>query len=248
MKKFNYENKQYLNKLDNLNISYYSKYIRFIKKYLPNKKSTFLDVGCGNGTVLNILSKSNYKNIYGIDISKLFIKYARSKGIKKVYYYNGKIFPFKDNFFDLVGSFNVLEHTENPEKFLKDQVALLKKGGHIITSCPNFLSVLFFNPHRKLRGIANKISNFMAILKKLFIHNLKFRRMKPLVRDNFEYDDDAIVITNMLDLKRILKSYDCTIVYESGFINFDRIIYRVINKLPMIKYMLPSCFIVARKN
>src|ERR1035437_4344380 len=98
MKKFNYENKIYLKKLNDLKISYYSKYIKYIKKYLNNKNSLFLDVGCGNGTVLNILKKEKFINGYGVDISKLFIKEGKSKGLKNLYYYDGTNLPFKSNF------------------------------------------------------------------------------------------------------------------------------------------------------
>jgi 2-polyprenyl-3-methyl-5-hydroxy-6-metoxy-1,4-benzoquinol methylase len=248
MKKFDYENKVYLDKLNDLSLSYYSKYIKHIKKYLVNKNSIFLDVGCGNGIVLNELKKAKYSNGYGIDISKLFIKEAKSKRLDKVYYYDGSKFPFKNNFFDLIGSFNVLEHTENPEGFIKEQILKLKSSGILIISCPNFLSVLFPSNHRKLKGIKNKTKNLFNIIKKIIYPSSKFEKMPPIIRENFEYDDDAIVVTNLLDLKRVLSKYNCKIIYESGFINYDTFIYRLINMSPFIKYMLPSCFIVAQKK
>lgn len=247
MSKFDYENKTYLNKLNELNISYYSKYIKFIKKYLKDKNSVFLDVGCGNGVVLEELRKKKYKNGYGIDISNLFIKEAKSRGLRNVYCYKGEKFPFENNFFDLIGSFNVLEHTENPEGFIKEQIIKVKPNGILIVSCPNFLSVLFPSNHRKLKGIKNKVNNLLTIIKKLFFPSYRFNKMKPLIRKDFQYDDDAIVVTNLLDLKRILSKYNCKVIYESGFINYDNYIFRIINLLPLVRYMLPSCFIVAKK-
>jgi len=248
MKKFNYENDQYLVKLNELSSSFYSKYIKFIKKYSIDSKSKFLDVGCGTGTVLQALIKSGYKNVYGVDVSKLFVEDAKAKGLRNVKYYDGKKFPYNKNYFDLVGSFNVLEHTDNPEDFIKQQVSILKPGGYIIVSCPNFLSVLFYNPHRRLKGIRNKTNNFLTILKKIIIPDKKFTKMKPLIRKKFEYDDDAIVVTNLLDLKKALHENNCAIVYQSGFINYDTALYKAINFIPFIKYMLPSCFVVARKQ
>ena len=165
MKKFDYENKIYLDKLNDLSFSHYSKYIKYIKKYLPDKNSVFLDVGCGNGTVLKELKKNGYKNGFGAEISKLFIKQAKSKGLSNLAYYNGINLPFKDNYFDLIGSFNVLEHSEQPEKFLENQVLKLKKGGILIVACPNFLSVLFPSYHRRLKGIGNKTRNLLLIFK-----------------------------------------------------------------------------------
>ncbi len=248
MESFDYENKQYLDKLNDLSLSYYSKYIKYIKGYLnSNKNKTFLDVGCGNGSVLNIFKKEGYKKGYGVDISKLFIKEGKKKGLKNLYYYDGTKLPFKDKFFDLIGSFNVLEHTKEPEKFLEDQVFKLKSGGILIVACPNFISVIFPSYHRRLKGPKNKIHNLYLVFNKLLTTNAKFERMEPVVRKNFQYDDDAITVTNLIDLKRVLTNNGCSILYESGFINYDTLLYRIVNKIPFLKYLLPSCFIVAKK-
>lgn len=247
MGQFNYENEQYLEKLDELPDSYYSKYIANIKKNLPNKNSSFLDIGCGNGKTLSILLKEGYLNGYGCDISKLFIKQAKKNGLRNVFYYDGVKFPFKKEKFNLVGSFNVLEHVEDPEKFLSSQIVLLKKNGYIIVACPNFLSVLFFNNHRRLKGLKNKIKNLVFIFKKLTDKNSTFEMMPPVKKKKFEYDDDAIVVTNIIDLRRILLKNNCKIIYESGFISYDKRVYKLINSIPFMKYLLPSCFVIAQK-
>ena len=248
MKKFNYENKIYLEKLNDLKLSYYSKYIKYIKKNLPEKSSTFLDVGCGNGTVLKQLNNKGYNKGYGAEISKLFIKATKSKGIDKVFLYDGIRLPFKNDFFDLIGSFNVLEHTQNPEMFLKEEINKLKNKGILIIACPNFLSVLFPSNNRRLRGVKNKLRNLFLIFRKILKKQEGFEKMPPVIAKKFEYDDDAIVVTNMIDLKYILRKNNCTIIYESGFINYDSVLFEIINMIPFIKYALPSCFIVAQKN
>ncbi len=248
MGKFNYENNQYLEKLDDLPETYYSKYIAFIKKYLKFKNDKYLDIGCGNGKTLALLLKDGFSNGYGCDISSLFINEAKKKGLKKVYLYNGIDFPFKKNYFSLIGSFNVLEHVEDPEFFLSSQVKMLKKNGFIIVACPNFLSVLFKNNHRRLKGFKNKVKNLQMIFSKILNKNSGFEMMPPIKRKIFEYDDDAIVVTNLIDLRRNLVRNKCNIVYESGFINYDTNVFRMINRLPFFKYLLPSCFIVAQKK
>lgn len=248
MNKFNYENKNYLQKLNDLSPSYYSKYIEYIKKYLHEKNLVFLDVGCGNGFVLGSLQKKGYTNGYGIDISRLFIKEAKSKGLKNVYHYGGEEFPFKKNYFDLIGSFNVLEHTHDPSKFIKRQLSLLKIGGFIIITCPNFLSSVIISPHPRVNGIIAKLRNFVKVQEKIFSHKDKpFQMMKPIIRKNFQYDDDAIVITNLMDIKKLLKKNNCKIVYESGFINYDNFFVKLINAIPVVRYSMPSCFTVAKK-
>ena len=71
--------------------------------------------------------------------------------------------------------------------------------------------------------------------------------MPPVNRKKFEYDDDAIVVTNIIDIRRILQGNNCKIIYESGFINFDTDLFKIINGIPFMKYLLPSCFVMAQK-
>ena len=207
-----------------------------------------MDVGCGNGTVLKLLKEDGYKNGYGVDVSKLFIREGKKRGLKSLYYYDGTNLPFKNNYFDLVGSFNVLEHTKYPEDFLKDEITKLKTGGILIVACPNFTSVLFPSYQRRLKGIKNKFNNLCLIIQKLSSKESRFERMPPVIRKNFQYDDDAIVVTNLIDLKRVVASNGCRVIYESGFINYDKLLFRMVNNIPFLRYMLPSCFIVAQRN
>lgn len=248
MKKFNYENTQYLEKLDQLDASYYAKYVKHIEQELKRKKKRYLDVGCGNGVVINQLSAKGYVNGYGVDVSKIFISQGKKRGIKNLYHFNGKTLKFKKDSFDVVGSFNVLEHTEDPSEFINMQLSVLKKGGSIIIACPNFLSVLFPNSHPKLRGFKNKSKNALTLVdKKINKSHRKFESMEPIIRKKFQYDDDAIVVTNLIDIRQRLEDLGCKVIYESGFINYDKPMYRFINQIPGVKFLLPSCFIVARK-
>jgi SAM-dependent methyltransferase len=247
MKQFDYENSQYLQKLDELPPEFYKKYISCIKKY-AKKINIFLDVGCGNGFVLSGLKELGYNNGYGVDVSKLFVTVAKKRGLKNISQYDGGKLPFKNNNFELVGSFNVLEHTEHPEFFLREQLRTLAKGGYLIVACPNFLSVVMQSPHPRINGIINRIKNLIRILTRLFVPNTTFERMKPIKRAIFQYDDDAIVVANPLDLKRVLQDMNCSFIYESGFIQSDSKITQFIDALPILRFMMPSCFIVVRKN
>lgn len=247
MKRFDYENKEYLSKLEELPQEYYSKYVAYFQKYLK-KDLKFLDVGCGNGEVLSQLKENGFINGYGLDVSKLFVKNAKSRGLKNVFYYDGNNFPFKNNFFDLIGSFNVLEHTQNPKKFIAEQVKILKPGGYIVVACPNFLSSVLISPHPKVNGVKRKILNFLLVIKKIMDNNSTFSSMPVIKRKHFQYDDDAITVTNLIDLKRVLESSNCKIIYESGFINYNSAFFKLLNLVPVVRYSLPSCFVVAQKR
>lgn len=94
---------------------------KIISKYIePDSK--ILDIGCGDGTVIEYLSKNNQpKEIVGIDISKRAVNYVRNKG------YNAfEIDVLSDNFtkflkskkFDYIIITEVLEHIQDPEKVI----------------------------------------------------------------------------------------------------------------------------------
>jgi SAM-dependent methyltransferase len=247
-KSFNYENKQYLCRLDELSPVYYSKYLNRVQICLTHKLAKFLDVGCGNGRVLKMLRNRGYLNTYGVDISNLFVQELHKKKLKHIYTYNGVSMPFRNNFFDVVGSFNVLEHTKNPISFLKEQVRILRPGGYLIVACPNFLTAVLNHSHPRIAGFVRKIQNVLIVIRKLIKHDYTFEKMPIIHKDYFDYDDDAIVVTNLLDLKQAVISNGCIIIYESGFIQSNSLIHKIIDKLPIIKYIMPSCFLVARKN
>ena len=247
IKQFNYENKTYLSMLNELDDNFYTKYINTVKRYAKDKKIKFLDVGCGNGSVINQLKTEGFNNLYGVDISELFVKSAKKKKLKNIYYYDGKTLPFKNSSFDIIGSFNVLEHTQEPENYLEEQIKKLKKGGVLIVACPNFFTPILKTRHRRINGFKNRVHNSFRVLNKSIRGGSdKFERIEPIVREVFEYDDDSIVVTNPIDLKKILRDKNCKIINESGFINTSSIISRVIDKMPFFIHLMPSCFIVAQ--
>jgi 2-polyprenyl-3-methyl-5-hydroxy-6-metoxy-1,4-benzoquinol methylase len=113
-----------------------SRYL-WVKKFVKNKK--VLDAGCGSGYGANILSK-DARSIMGIDISKNAIEYSKIK-----YDRTNTIFMVKDmseegdikERFDVIISFDVLEHIKEPHKYLQELTKLLNEDGMLIVGTPN---------------------------------------------------------------------------------------------------------------
>jgi len=102
--------------------------------------SIILDLGCGGGETIKILS--NYtKNgkVYGIDYSKEAIK--TSAKVNKTAISNGKVvlkqsyisnIPFKDNFFNIITAFQTHYFWENLKTDIKEINRVLKDKGQFL--------------------------------------------------------------------------------------------------------------------
>ena len=110
------------------------KYIKELEKILPKDKVIkVLDVGCGKGVIINYLKKSYPKiSFYGID------PVFESENISQGTIYN---IEFEDDSFDLVMSFEVLQHTYI-EDALKELNRVTKKGGKLIIGERDPFSIL----------------------------------------------------------------------------------------------------------
>jgi ubiquinone/menaquinone biosynthesis C-methylase UbiE len=78
------------------------------------KSRIILDVACGEGYGSSILSEVA-SCVYGVDISKEAIKHASNKySNKKIKFIhaNGENLPFDNNFFDIIVSFETIEHLD----------------------------------------------------------------------------------------------------------------------------------------
>ena len=93
------------------------------------------DVGCGAGAFLDILKGLASKTI-AVEPTKPFHHELRTKG-HVTYSYCEDVLKEWAGTVDIVVSFAVLEHVENPIAFLKEIKSLLKPDGFLLISTPN---------------------------------------------------------------------------------------------------------------
>ena len=106
----------------------------YLNKHIGDKsKVKILNVGCGTGGTLGTLEK--YGNVENIDVSDDAINFMKKSGykVKKV---KGIELPYKDNTFDLIAAFDVLEHIEHDKDALREWMRVLKPGGFVIMTIP----------------------------------------------------------------------------------------------------------------
>jgi SAM-dependent methyltransferase len=110
----------------------------YVKRFaIPDTR--VLDVGFGDGYGAAILSES-VREYVGVDNSELAVREARARyDLPNVIFANseGAELPFASGSFDLVVSFHVLEHIEQPEPYLAELARVCRAGGRIVIVTPN---------------------------------------------------------------------------------------------------------------
>ena len=206
-----------------------------------NKISSVLEIGCGNGYTINILSKSFNLNFFGIDSNKEMIQLCKKRKTKNVVFKNVNILQnkFKDDEFDLIYTerclINLLSWKE--QKQALDIIhKILKKNGYfiMIEAFDDGLDTL--NQARKAIGL-DKISaawhNLYFSKTKLqqFIKN-KFTNYdynKKITYDNFlstYYYGSRVLYPSLIEGKNSIK-------YNNKFIEFFSMIPNVGNYSPI---------------
>jgi SAM-dependent methyltransferase len=113
----------------------------FLEMIEVNPKAGLLDVGCNDGDFTEkIAKKLNTKEIFGIEIDPDKARAASERGIVVEICDASKPFPFKDCYFDIVTSNQLIEHVYNLDNFFSEVYRILKKNGEVIISTANLCS------------------------------------------------------------------------------------------------------------
>lgn len=106
---------------------------------------TFLDIGCGEGFVMEIMSRLGYK-VTGIDFSvtpiKKFHPHLSNHVLQGSYEEVMEELEKGRKKFDVIFCGNIIEHLAEPEEFLKMVSSLLTSFGKICLVAPNDFSAL----------------------------------------------------------------------------------------------------------
>jgi ubiquinone/menaquinone biosynthesis C-methylase UbiE len=134
-----------------------------------------LDVGCGNGSLINRISQKADIKAYGVDISPNMIEECRKKYSNIQFEVTtGENLPFNGNYFDIVTICCVLHHLHNPSTFFNEAKRVLKPDGTLMIAEP-----LFYFPAKQITDYIisplikagdNKLFSHSR-LKKYFIEN-----------------------------------------------------------------------------
>jgi len=256
-------NKNYYKKSRETSINLESNHglLRFLE--ISKKSNYVIEFGCGEGTKLSRMNNGHNK-LFGIDYSENAIKIAK-KRYHNVNFSKQNIEKtnFKYNKFDFTYSSFVMEHTENPEKILKEMIRVTKKGGKI--------GIIYRSPCSK----ENFIKRFFRIIIRdllIFKKDTKkiiWDKVTPIVTENKYLPDwDTTIEPSLLTFLHYLKGNNNVKVLEKSSLwelknttkpkkNFlyapTLIIINIfyilgINKVYPFKYYGPQLFIILEKT
>lgn len=150
-------------------------FARYLKRAPVN--AHVLDVGCGTGANLQLLSDMQFKAV-GLDANSEAIRFCAAKGLS-ARLGSATDLPFPDQTFDVVLATDVIEHLEDDAKALREIARVLKKGGLAIITVPAFKS---------LWGRQDEIAHHKRrYLKRDLLHTVRISDLKPLQSFYFNY-------------------------------------------------------------
>ena len=121
-----------------LNLDFLSK-IELLK---PDSK--ILEIGCGIGTIVSVLSSQGY-DITGMDISREAIAYGLKKyGDIKLQAQPAEALSYENESFDIVLSFDLFEHIAQVDRHVSEVWRVLRPGGYYLFQTPNKYSNVTF--------------------------------------------------------------------------------------------------------
>jgi len=143
----------------------------FALQYLVDKK--VLDMGCGSGYGTDLMA-SIASEVIGIDISEEAINCDRQRYKQEnIKFYVGDVTNLdflEDRQFDVIVSFEVIEHLTDCAQFLKESRRVLKDDGILIISTPNkkYFSPGSEKPRNIFHVIEFELDDFKKLLREYF--------------------------------------------------------------------------------
>ena len=124
----------YVNEINGLKKTYSRCIVEATEK---TTKENFLEIGCGNGFMLEEAKLIGFKSVVGVEPSKIAFDKSdtntKEKIIKKIFNVN----DFESNAFDIVFIAMIIEHVVDVNSFLRDITKILKPGGKVVCICHN---------------------------------------------------------------------------------------------------------------
>ena len=212
-----------------------------IRKYTPSNTPRILEVGCGTGG--NLLMLTKHGHVFAIEMDRFAIKYAKqSTGIDVREGWLPDNIPYRQKF-DLICMFDVLEHIEDDRKALLQIKGFLNPKGILIITVPAYSWL--YGTHDKLLHHHRRYSS-KDLLKAIAYSGIGVIRISHF--NTFLFP--LVIVTRLFDMLRISEE---SIGYSKPNILINQLFYRIfsLERFIVTKFKLPfgsSIFAVCRNG
>lgn len=188
----------------------------FAREYCRDKR--VLDVATGTGYGADILRNYGAREVVAVDRNRDALEYARQRyGSTRLRWVDGDAYalPFEPEF-DVVVSFETIEHLKHPERFAAECRRVLKPNGLYIVSTPLNTGGPFVSVHHELEF---NPAEFTSLLKEHFSSVEMFGQRREL-------------LPRLSPLGNIPSKYrDATLMHGKGSVSLFKLLDRL-NKVP----------------
>lgn len=168
----------------------------FTKSELDSKKYPVVDIGCGNGEFVELLSKNGIRAI-GLDLNKAMIDHVKSKGLEAE---QGDALTYlrkqKANSLMAITGFHIVEHIPFLDlvRIFNECYRVLKPGGFVIFETPNPENVIvgscnFYSDPSHLHPLPPAFLEL--VMKTRGFPKVEIKRLHP-IKENIEAKDPLV--------------------------------------------------------
>lgn len=222
--------------------AYYAKYLDFVEATArrlihtwPSEPADVLDLGCGAGWSTQLLAERLGCRVIGMDVHAAGFEAPTGPRVSFVAG-SALALPFRDEAFEIVTSYQTLEHIERPEAALDEMRRVCQPGGAVIVAGPNLLGIgnslrrLAKVPHRwsvreeeRRHPFGNTLPEAMATLarnaglvaRKAGAAKADFTMRAPDLRPPCRADSDACYLLNPFDLEAYFRGHGWRVLFNS---------------------------------
>ena len=219
-----------------------------------------LDIGCGIGQNLNLLCKKG--NYYGIDISSKNIENNKNKFPQHKFTTADitKKTEFKDNFFDEIYCYDVLEHVDNLDKALSEINRIIdKKNGKLIIEVPSYFSETVFiklNPKYNEQVGHKRCLTENEWIKKIkehgfFLQQKKYKKFNDFLYLTHKFFRGKNIINDMGEFDEGISSKEDILNTEIWLSNnqiAENLYSKIYGKSLRLKFKTKPCKLIKAKN
>jgi ubiquinone biosynthesis O-methyltransferase len=158
-----------------------------------------LDIGCGDGVIAYLLAQRG-ATVSGIDSSRRAIELANAKketdGID-LRHGSAYELTWSDGYFDAVISSDVIEHVQDPQRFLSETIRVLKKDVGIAVISTPIRFVEFFDKEHVVEWYE---SEYQELILKRFPSSIFLKSHPIFWQELFECFKSSRILVNLLSL------------------------------------------------